>query len=154
MDRNDLGIFYFHTAHPLPHTHTTHDPEKGGTLLHVLKHIFLWSRTHKNRLPRCETPFPFMFAVEMDCVPSVQLQVLLSDYSFTWRVLSDYSTGRADRCACSPRSSIRKHFGQVSWKFARALASDHASRSFLDQLGCGPNGLGLRVGLSFLVDGI
>jgi hypothetical protein len=123
LDRNDLKIFILtQLTHPTPPTTL----DKVGALLQVLDHIFLWWRTHKPRLPRCETAFPFMFAAEIDCVPSVVLQVLLSDYSYTWGVLSHFSTGRADQCACSPRSSIRKHFGQVSWKFARALANDHS----------------------------
>ena len=58
----------------------------------------------------------------------------MSDYSYTWGILSDFSTGRADRCACSPRSSIRKHFGQVFWRFVRAFARVLLSISSIEHL--------------------
>ena len=74
------------------------------------------------------------FAVGRNCAPSVSRKGVLSDYSYTWGVLSDYSTGRADRCACCQRSSIRKHFGQVSWKFARAFARVLLSISSIEHL--------------------
>jgi hypothetical protein len=67
-------------------------------------------------------------------VPSVSHPGLLSVYSCAWGVVSDFSTGRADRCACCQRSSIRKKFGQVSWKFARAFARVLSSISSIEHL--------------------
>jgi hypothetical protein len=96
--------------------------------------IFLWLRTTKLDTLEARPPFSFMFAVEMDCVPSVSRTGALSGYSHTRGVLSDYSTGRAGRYACSQGSSIRKHFGQVFWKFARAFAGLLSSNSPIEQL--------------------